>query len=328
MRVALIRWSGPLGFVAVAAVGLLLVKWAPYADRLVEGDVRFGDSLLHAPPVEFALRYFEGVWTAMVLGLLLAASVETLIPRDWLRAVLGRATARAAALGGIAALPAMMCSCCAAPVAVGMRRSGASIGAAMAFWIGSPTLNPAVLAFLALALPWQYAALRLVAGLVLVFGLCALLNALFPAVPAGPLAAVGEVPPSLTRWLRALGRYAALLLPEYLVVVLAVGVLRATILPSVPEGVANDPLALGIAAGLGTLFVIPTAGEIPIAQALLALGVGPGPVAALLVTLPALSLPSLLMMRRAVPVRALLVASGSVALTGAAAGLAAIALAL
>lgn len=328
MRVALIRWSGPLGFVAVAAVGLLLVKWAPYAGRLVESDVRFGNSLLLAPPVEFAFRYFEGVWTAMVLGLLLAASVETLIPRDWLRTVLGRATARAAALGGIAALPAMMCSCCAAPVAVGMRRSGASIGAAMAFWIGSPTLNPAVLAFLALALPWQYAALRLVAGLVLVFGLCALLNALFPAVPAAPLAAVGEVPPSLTRWVRALGRYAALLLPEYLVVVLAVGVLRATILPSVPEGVANDPLALGIAAGLGTLFVIPTAGEIPIAQALLALGVGPGPVAALLVTLPAVSLPSLLMMRRAVPVRALLVASASVALTGAAAGLAAIALAL
>lgn len=111
-------------------------------------------------------------------------------------------------------------------------------------------------------------------------------------------------------------------------IVLAVGVIRATILPSVPQGIANDPLALGLAAGLGTLFVIPTAGEIPIAHALLSLGVGPGPVAALLVTLPAVSLPSLVMMRQGVPVRALLVACASVALVGAAAGLAAIALGL
>ncbi len=52
------------------------------------------------------------------------------------------------------------------------------------------------------------------------------------------------------------------------------------------------------AALVGTLFVIPTAGEVPIVQALLALGVGVGPAAALLVTLPPVSLPSLAMVSR------------------------------
>lgn len=328
VRVALARWSGPLAFAAIAMVGLLVVKWSPSANRLIEHNTAFGSSLLLAPPIEFALRYVDNVWPAIVLGLLLAASVEMFVPRSWLHGLLGKATPGAAALGGIAALPVMLCSCCAAPVAVGMRRSGVSIGAAMSFWIGSPTLNPAVLAFLALALPWPYAALRLGAGLILVFVLCPLLNAFFPSASTASVGPVHDIPPSPGRWLRALVRYAAAILPEYIVLVVAVGVLRATLLPSVPQGIANDPLALGLAAGLGTLFVIPTAGEIPIAQALLSLGVGPGPVAALLVTLPAVSLPSLVMMRRGVPIHALLIAYGSVALVGAAAGLLAIALAL
>ncbi|CAM5303164.1 hypothetical protein SXANM310S_03465 [Streptomyces xanthochromogenes] len=45
------------------------------------------------------------------------------------------------------------------------------------------------------------------------------------------------------------------------------------------------------------LFVIPTAGEVPIVQTLLAMGLAAGP-AALLLTLPPISLPSLAMVAR------------------------------
>lgn len=48
----------------------------------------------------------------------------------------------------------------------------------------------------------------------------------------------------------------------------------------------------------GTLFVIPTAAEIPIIQTLMAFGLGVGPAAAFLITLPAVSLPSLLIINR------------------------------
>ncbi len=60
-------------------------------------------------------------------------------------------------------------------------------------------------------------------------------------------------------------------------------------------------------AAVGTLFVIPTAGEVPIVQVLQHVGLGTAGAAALLLTLPAVSLPSLAMLGRAVPVRVLAV---------------------
>ena len=46
----------------------------------------------------------------------------------------------------------------------------------------------------------------------------------------------------------------------------------------------------------GTLFVIPTAGEVPIVQAMLAGDAGAGPAGALLMTLPPISVPSVAML--------------------------------
>jgi len=327
MRLAAGRWSGPLIVAALAVAGLGLVKWWPYGARLASSNLSFGGSLLDAPPLDYAARYLVSVWTAMVLGILLAASVETLLPRSWLADLLGRVSLRSSALGGLAALPGMMCSCCAAPVAVGLRRSGVASGAALAFWIGNPTLNPAVLAFLLLALPWQFTAIRLAAGLVLVFGVCYLAGRLVPDAPA-PLPQDVDARPAPARLVSAIARYALTLLPGWLALIVLLGFARAWLLPSMPAVAANDPLVLTVAVIGGTLFMIPTAGEIPIAQALLALGLGAGPVAALIVTLPALSLPSLAMVWRSFPRRMLLATTVLVAFAGALAGLSATALGL
>ncbi len=62
----------------------------------------------------------------------------------------------------------MMCTCCAAPVAAGIRRQQVSMGGALAFWMGNPVLNPATLVFMGFVLGWGFAAIRLVAGLVMV----------------------------------------------------------------------------------------------------------------------------------------------------------------
>ena len=55
----------------------------------------------------------------------------------------------------------------------------------------------------------------------------------------------------------------------------------------------------------GTLFVIPTAGEVPIIQAMLSLGMAAGPAGALLMTLPPISVPSMAMLGRSFPPRIL-----------------------
>jgi uncharacterized membrane protein YraQ (UPF0718 family) len=75
----------------------------------------------------------------------------------------------------------------------------------------------------------------------------------------------------------------------------------------------------------GTLFVIPTAGEVPIVQAMLALGIGAGPAGALIMTLPAASLPSLAMLGRVFSVRTRLVIAAGVVLSGIVGGLLAMA---
>ena len=71
----------------------------------------------------------------------------------------------------------------------------------------------------------------------------------------------------------------------------------------------------------GTLFVIPTAGEVPIVQAMLALGIASGPAAALIMTLPAISWPSLSMLGNVFSLRIRFVIAIGVVLSGIVAGL-------
>jgi hypothetical protein len=83
------------------------------------------------------------------------------------------------------------------------------------------------------------------------------------------------------------------------------------------DGVVDNTLLWVIAMAIaGCLFVIPTAAEIPIVQTMMLAGMG-RPALALLITLPAVSLPSLIMLRKSFPAKALWLTGGLVALCGA-----------
>jgi uncharacterized protein len=127
--------------------------------------------------------------------------------------------------------------------------------------------------------------------------------------------------PSIRSWLTRFARLVWGLIPEYLILVLLLGAARAWLFPTVGPAVGNELQWIVLMAGAGLLFVIPTAGEVPIVQAMLALGVGAGPAAALLMTLPPVSLPSLVMTRKVFTARLLAVVSVVVFVTGVIAGL-------
>jgi uncharacterized membrane protein YraQ (UPF0718 family) len=78
-----------------------------------------------------------------------------LIPRDWL---LRKPQSRfqGTLLGDVFSAGHDV-SCCAAPVAAGMRRQQVSMGGALAFWMGNPLLNPATLVFMGFVLGWHFA---------------------------------------------------------------------------------------------------------------------------------------------------------------------------
>lgn len=79
--------------------------------------------------------------------------------------------------------------------------------------------------------------------------------------------------------------------------------------------------AVLLCAVVGTLLVVPTGGEIPVVLALSAAGVAAGTAGALLVTLPAVSVPSLVMVGRALSWRVTSAIAGTMVIAGLAGGL-------
>lgn len=320
--------TGTLAAAGIAVAVLLWAKWYPYALKIpvVAESRTLGNSVLSgpesAPPapswnaaVEYSLGYVASIWQAMVAGLLVAAAVEAFLPARRLLALFRarRGPAVTTAWGGLLSMSSMMCTCCAAPVALNIRRRGVPVSTALAYWLGNPVLNPAALAFMAFVLPWQFVAVRIGTGVVLVFGVTLLVSRLAkgtnvdePADEADETAPAGS---AVGRFARALVRLAVRLLPEYAVVLMLLGGFRGWLFPEAGTLASWGVAAAVLLAVAGTLFVIPTAAEIPIIGALMAAGVGMGPLGALVLTLPALSLPSMLMVRGAFPGR-VIVATG------------------
>ena len=155
-----VQWWKPALFFLVVIIGLWYVKWQPYYGKAFTAAEThsIGKSILaqaDASPLQaawdYAMVYFLAVWKAAVLGVILGSLIQVLIPRNWLMKTLGQPRFQGTLLGTIFSLPGMMCSCCAAPVAAGMRRQRVSMGGALAFWMGNPLLNPATLVLWALS---------------------------------------------------------------------------------------------------------------------------------------------------------------------------------
>jgi uncharacterized membrane protein YraQ (UPF0718 family) len=329
-------------FLLIAIAGLTYVKWWPYYYKAVDASIKhsIGDSIVsgksaNAPAPSwqsawnYAAAYYKSVWKAAVLGILLGSLIQVLIPARWLLRMLGKASLGSTALGGLASLPAMMCTCCAAPIAVGMRKKNASVGAALAFWLGNPALNPATLVFMTFVLSWKFTVLRVVFGLILTFGVSYYANRFAGNVKTTKMLdnvqenlEVQATRPLLSRWLKSLWQLTLYVVPAYILSVLLLGAFRAWMFPAVGESLTNSILLILLFAVAGMLFVIPTAAEIPIIQTMMSFGLGSGPAAALLLTLPVVSLPSLLIVYKSFPKRVLLFVTGSVVFLGILSGIA------
>ncbi|EKE5144788.1 permease [Escherichia coli] len=295
-----IQWWKPALFFLVVIAGLWYVKWEPYYGKAFTAAEThsIGKSILaqaDANPwqaaLDYAMIYFLAVWKAAVLGVILGSLIQVLIPRDWLLRTLGQSRFRGTLLGTLFSLPGMMCTCCAAPVAAGMRRQQVSMGGALAFWMGNPVLNPATL-----VQKWVRETPQTQA----------------PVEIDIPEAQGGF----FSRWGRALWTLFWSTIPVYILAVLVLDAARVWLFPHADGAVDNSLMWVVAMAVAGCLFVIPTAAEIPIVQTMMLAGMGTAPALALLMTLPAVSLPSLIMLRKAFPAKALWLTGAMVAVSG------------
>lgn len=340
-----------VAFAALVIVAFAWAKWIPYwhkipavADSGSMGTPVIGDDGLPWFSLEhgwsYATAYLRSVWPAIVAGLVTAAAVQALLPRDMLvRFLGGGAGVGGGGIGGsggvaraaLAGLPTMLCTCCAAPLAVSLRRSNISIRSALSFWLANPLLNPAVLAFAFFALSPGWTLLRLGLGVAVLVAVLALTwrvgsgtgtggvgvaggvgesvgvgvaREVGDAGDSGADAAVAAEPErSVGAFLRALLRYAITLVPLLAVLVFLLGSFQGALFPlgqSLQSWGVGAVLLLAVA---GMLIAVPTGAEIAVIAALLAAGAPAWLAAALLITLPATSLPSLAMAWRSFPHR-------------------------
>lgn len=345
-------------FFVILILGEFYVKWDPYYHKAFTAAAKhsLGASIVSGktdvPPAfgfvaawQYAVKYFLDIWQALVVGILVGAGIQVLLPKDWILRMFARKSFGSVLAAGTLALPGMMCTCCGAPVAVGLRKQQASVGAGLAFWMGNPVLNPATIVFMGFVLGWKFAVFRIFFGIILVFGVSLLadrvasqrrlpdseLSSSMTNLETSSLITPLETPKSdlqnvMTQqplWLRFLAevwKMATSMLPAYILFVLVVGGVRAWLFPVVGAHATGLLWLIGLALA-GTLFVIPTAGEIPIIQTLMHYGLGIGPAAALLLTLPALSVPSMAIVWKSFPRRAILFAAASTFLIGILGGL-------
>jgi uncharacterized membrane protein YraQ (UPF0718 family) len=245
-------------FLLLAVAGLEYVKWGPSLHRLqlIAGGGNMSRSALlgagNADAVSiraawtYAWAYGRDIWKALVLGLILGSGVQAVVPRDWVGRLLGGKGYRGVSTATLIAMPSMMCTCCAAPVAVGLRRTGASTRATLAYWLANPLLNPATLILIGMILGWKWLALRSILGVLLIFA-CTFVAARWTELDTIPVSSSAPSNGRITselgsdqsvwrRWLAGFFRLAASLIPEYLVLILLLGAVRAWLFPQPLQG--------------------------------------------------------------------------------------------
>ena len=272
-------------------------------------------------PVAQATSYLLNVWHATMLGVLLSGLALTVLP-SYLKSYLTRGGFTGSLFGAMFALPQPFCSCCSSVMAPSFVRRGASTTFLLSFIIGAPMLNVTTMLLALTLLPAPFAITRIVAGIVVtllvtylvvraadrweeakpaitewkppgqwmqrigafylrLFDLDTLIGRRSPETPSGLIGA----------WLHASGRIALILVPTLWVW----SVIASAIFQALPSAFGNNLPSVVLSAVVGTFFMISTWSEIPMALQLIQSGVD-GPAAALLVVLPAISLPCMMLL--------------------------------
>jgi uncharacterized membrane protein YraQ (UPF0718 family) len=323
------RYSRVLGasLLALLVLDLLAYRGIPAARSLASGAV--GADWLRAfgaagwmKPLAQATSYLFAVWHATLLGILIAGLAMLVFPAG-VGAYSTRQGFRGSLLGGMIALSQPFCSCCSSVIAPSLVHHGSSKNFVLSFVVGAPMLNVTTLILALALLPVEFAATRIIAGVLLTVGvtyvalrvsdlwslevtrarpasergllrrIAGLWSRLFDLHRADWVAAEPAVTPSrlIAAWCRISVRLALVLVP----ILWCWSVVAAGIFAALPSGFGNNFTSVLLTAAAGTFFMISTWSEIPIALQLLDAGLN-GPAAALLVVLPATSLPCMMLL--------------------------------
>lgn len=245
--------------------------------------------------------------------------VQSYFPPERSRAILGgRRGLGALTLAALLGTVTPFCSCSSIPLFIGFVAAGLPLGVTFAFLISSPLVDLASVILLAGIIGWPAALAYVVLGVVLAVAGGALIGAIHmesevePFVYAAPVNATAPDAP-LTRRMRLAYARAQLVdivgrVWPYVLIGVAVGALIHNWIPqALIDGVLGQDKwwAVPLAVVAGVPVYADIFGTLPVAEALVGKGVGTGTVLAFMMAVTALSLPSLILLRRVVRMRLL-----------------------
>ena len=293
---------------------LLRMDWLAYLVRLLLED---GFGLDTLSRVGGSLHFF--IYDVIKIFILLAVLifsvswVQSYFPPERTRLILGRMRGvRGNLMGALLGTITPFCSCSSIPLFIGFTGSGLPLGVTFSFLISSPLVDLASVILLASIFNWSIALAYVLVGIVLaVFGGSLISQARMERYVEGFVlhSKVLDLPPAqLTRHDRlqfSWEQVGDVFSRVWLYVLIGVGI-GAAIHNWIPQDLISALIgednwwSVPLATLVGVPMYADIFGTLPIAEALVAKGVGLGTALAFMMAVTALSLPSLIMLKKVV----------------------------
>ncbi len=288
-----------LGIFAILLVDLALYRGVAMNRSLTSGSVGLGwlDAFGETGIMKsfyLAISYIFTVWHATFLSCLIGGWGILAFP--YLTKYLERSShSRAGVMGTLYSFTQPLCSCCAAITAPSLLKMSLPKSFAISVLIGAPLLNLSTLTLAGTLLPWPFFLIRLIGGLLVTLFLSIVVSKYLVPDLNGVCAVgspVNHIPSEniLEDWIRLSGKLILWLFPS---IVLGV-VITSVIWQLWPADFTNTWSSVALVSVLGSLLMVSTWSEIPLALQFLSHGLN-GPAAAALIALPAVNFASLLL---------------------------------
>lgn len=293
---------------------LLRMQWLSDLVRML---VEQGIGLPMSGRVGASVHFFiyDTVKIFILLSLLIfgISYVQSHFPPERTRRILGRFTGvRGNVLAALLGTVTPFCSCSSIPLFIGFTSAGLPIGITFSFLISSPLVDLASVILLASIFNWSIAIAYVTVGVVLaVVGGTLISRArmeghIEPFVFTSPVMHGDDGVPNVRERLRfARDQVRDIVRRVWLYILVGVGI-GAAIHNWIPERLINGllgqdkPWSVPLATLIGVPMYADIFGTLPIAEALVARGVGLGTALAFMMSVTALSLPSIVMLKRVV----------------------------
>lgn len=304
-----------------------LADWLVYRRLGLAPDSKLGDAL------HFFVEDVTKIFVLLTVIVFTVGLLRSMLTPERLRGLLaGKRQGPAYMLAGLLGAITPFCSCSAVPLFIGLLEASVPMGVTMTFLITSPMVNEVAVVMLTAILGWKIALLYFATGMTVGiagglltdrFGLERFVEDYVWKIRMGEIAVIeadtslhGRIAFGVRQVRDIVGRV-------WLYVLIGIGI-GAGLHGFVPQEFfatyagAGNPFAVPLAVIAGIPLYSNAAGVIPIAEALIGKGVPVGTVLALMMSITAISLPELMILRKVLklPMLGLFAAYLAVAFTG------------